>query len=85
MTVGIVIKGLIMGLLVAAVDLNFVKSLVLVIVSALVTGAFAVLVAKMQIRAQVKVHERIDQLETRQRDIAGAVGVAKRVTDEASS
>ena len=70
-----------MGVVVGAVNLPFAQQVILVMVSAVMSGVFALLVAYLQIRANRDTHARLEALEERQKDVAGAVGVRKRRTD----
>jgi hypothetical protein len=70
-----------MTIVVLAVDVSFVKSLVLVIASAIGTGVFTVITALIQARSNEQTHRRLTRLERRQRDVAAKLGLKERHTE----
>lgn len=77
----IAIKSVALGVLAALIDVAFIKALLLVVASATITGVFGVIVARIQAKADERLHTRLDYLEQRANDIGGAVGANKRSTD----
>lgn len=71
---GVIAKSILMGIAAAIIDVSFVKAALLVILSATVTGAFGLLIAHLQIRAQRNLGRRIDQVEQRQISVAQQTG-----------
>lgn len=65
----VLIKGLTMGVVATLINVDFERALILVLVSAIVTGAFGVIVALVQSRENSKVHERLEKLELTGRQI----------------
>lgn len=63
------------------VDTTFVRSLIIAVVTGAVAGAFAIVAAKIQAQSDRETHSRLDALEQRAKDVAGAVGANKRDTD----
>lgn len=77
-------KAVVMTVVAVAVTTSFIDSLILVVVSATLTGLFTVLVSRMTIQENRRLHDRLDDLEKNQVDIGGAVGLGKRSTDSFS-
>ena len=75
------IKGAIVATVAVLLDVQTWRAIVIAIISASVTGAFAVLVAHMQDRRTREVQEQLDDMRSQMRDIAGATGADKRATD----
>lgn len=59
----VLVKGIAMGIAATVLDINFVRALILVLVSAVVTGCFGIVVAIIQSKENSRVHERLDRLE----------------------
>jgi len=85
MVVFVAVKSLAIGITAALLDVTFLRALILVLVSAIVTGMFALVVAHIQSKADVRQHQRLDYLESRLDDVAGSVGANKRSTDPDAS
>ena len=68
MGLGVIVKAILMVAVVTTIGATtFGESLVLVIVSACATGAFALLVVLIQTHSEQRIHERIDKLEAAQK------------------
>lgn len=69
-TAGVVTKGIIMGSLISILAIaDFTESLILVIVSATVTGIFGLLICLIQVRAEKGIHTRMDFLEKKATEV----------------
>lgn len=63
-TLGVIAKALVMGIMVSLLAVtSFEKSIVLVVVSATATGIFGILIVLIQIHSERAIHRRIDSLE----------------------
>lgn len=68
LTAGVTVKAVLMSALVTLLAATaFWQSVVLVAVSAAITGVFAVLVVVVQVHAEKALHSRLDRLEDRTR------------------
>jgi ABC-type Fe3+ transport system permease subunit len=63
------------------IDAPTLRSLLVAVVTAVITGVFGVSIARIQTQADRRQHKRLDELEHRLNDVAGAVGANKRDTD----
>jgi hypothetical protein len=77
----VLFKGLAMGIVATLLNVEFARALILVLVSAVITGLFGVIVAMIQSQADRRVHDRLDNLEASSKDIRGKVGADRRETD----
>lgn len=62
---------------------DFLRALIVAVVSGAVAGGFGLAVAYIQRQDNRETHDRLDKLEGRSKDIAGAVGANKRESDDA--
>lgn len=62
-----------------------VRILVVAVVSACITGAFGIVIARIQRDADRVQHQRLDVIEHRVNDVAGAVGANRRAEDPDAS
>lgn len=74
-------KALIIMAATALLDIAFWKQVLIVAVSAVLSGAFGLIIAIVASRDSKATHRRLDALEARSEDVAGAVGAAKRRSD----
>lgn len=81
MVIFVAVKSVLLGATAALLDVAFIRALVLVVVSAAVTGTFGVVIARIQSRADERQHRRLDYLESRVNDVAGVVGASRRNSD----
>lgn len=79
--VAVVLKGAIIATAAVLLDINFWRAVIIAVVSAVITGAFLLLVAIVQDKREQRFERRLDVLEQHSRDIAGATGATKRATD----
>lgn len=77
----VVVKSVVLGISAALIDVAFVKAAILVVLSAVVTGVFGLVVALIQDRADRRVHARLDALEAKATDTQRKVGADRRQTD----
>ncbi len=80
-TVVTIVKATVMGLLVGATALAFVEQLLLVAVSATMTGAFGLVVAWYTSRENRRLHDRLDEQDRRLADIAEHTATNRRQSD----
>ena len=77
----VIVKGVTLAIAATLLNVGFWRALVLLVISATITGLFALLVAREQSRENRQLHDRLDRLEQTGHDIAGKVGADKRKTD----
>ena len=81
LTGAVIIKALLMGLLVGATTLAFTQQIILVAISATLTGVFALVVARYTAHENRRLHDRLDTLEQQTKDIAAHTETDRRETD----
>lgn len=81
----VLLKGLALSIAAELLNIDFERALILVLVSATITGAFGVVVALIQSKENSRLNDRLDRLEhtgqqivQKSEDIKGAVGADKR-------
>ncbi len=78
---GVAVKAVLMGVLVSILAVtSFTKSIVLVLVSALATGVFGVMIVLKKAHAERSLHVRLDRLEDKATEAAQASTVAAEKT-----
>lgn len=77
-----VLKGVLMTGVVLVVGTTFLQSLVLVAVSATITGSFMLVATALQHRLAARLDDRLRRLEQRAHDTAAALGVTQREHDD---
>jgi low affinity Fe/Cu permease len=81
---GVAVKAVLMGVLVSivAASTTFTESIVLVLVSALATGAFGIIIVLVQTHAERAMHKRLDNLEAKADTAADRATVAAEKTEK---
>lgn len=79
--IAVVIKAILIGLVAALLNVEFERALILVAVSAILTGMFALVITLVQARHDRRLSERLARLEDRTGAVAGKLGVDRRETD----
>lgn len=77
----VAVKSIVLGITASLIDVPFLHALILVVVSAVVTGIFGIVIAMIQAKADERQHRRLDYVESRLEDVAGSVGANKRASD----